>query len=126
MCDMLVLDDDPLVRVTLVEALRDEGFAVHEAAEEAEVLNVLRGGNRPGVLVTDLDLGTHRSGFVVATMARLIVPGMPVIYITGRPEVANGRSLAAHERLLAKPFRPSDLIAQAKLLMMSGAAAGTA
>lgn len=117
MCDLLVLDDDPLVRMTLVEALRDEGLDVIEASEEAEALAALRDRHAPRVFITDLDLGTRRSGFVVAGIARLLFPHLSIIYITGRPDAASGHVMDDHELLMHKPFLPSQLVATAQRLM---------
>ena len=123
MCDLLVLDDDPLVRVTLVEALRDEGLEVIGAASEAEALEALRRDQAPRVVVTDLDLGTKRNGFVFAAIARMLCPDVGIIYITGRPEAAEGHAMGEREVLLHKPFRPSELVAAAQR-MMAGQPAG--
>ncbi|TLU73794.1 response regulator [Lichenicoccus roseus] len=111
MCDLLLLDDDPLVRTTLGEALRDAGIGVVEAASEAEALAALRDEQvKPRVLVTDLDLRTGRNGFVVAAIAQALLPDIAVVYITGRADVLEDRTLRPGERMLAKPFRPSQLI----------------
>nr|WP_321983680.1 response regulator [uncultured Lichenicoccus sp.] len=111
MCDLLLLDDDPLIRTTLGEALRETGLRVAEVASEAEALAVLRDDQvKPRVLVTDLDLRTGRNGFVVAAIAQALLPTIAVVYISGRPDVLEGRTLRAGERVLAKPFRPSQLI----------------
>ena len=111
MCDLLLLDDDPLVRSTLGEALREAGFGVTEAASEAEALAALRDEVvKPRVLITDLDLRTGRNGFVVAAIAQTLLPTIAVVYISGRPDVLEGRELRIGERVLAKPFRPSQLV----------------
>lgn len=117
MCDILVLDDDPLVRATLVEALSENGLKVVGAAAEVEALVTLRLATPPRVFVTDLDLGTKRNGFVVGAIARMLFPDVPIIYITGRPEAAYGHVMDARERLMQKPFRPSELMATAQHLM---------
>ncbi|MCQ8240933.1 response regulator [Rhizosaccharibacter radicis] len=117
MCDLLVLDDDSLVRTTLAEALREQGLVVVEAAAEAEALAYLREQEPPRILVTDLDLGTRRNGFVVAAMARMLLPELCVIYITGRPEAVGLRELDHREALLMKPFLPSVLVAETRRLM---------
>ena len=118
MCDLLVLDDDPLVREILVDALREEGLDAVGAAVEAEALTVLRNGQPPKVFVTDLDLGTRRNGFVVAGIARMLFPEVPIIYITGRPDSLQGRVLDRYESVMHKPFRPSELVAAVRALMM--------
>ena len=117
MCDMLVLDDDPLVRMMLVEALRDEGLDVIGAGAETEALMALRSAPAPRVFVTDLDLGTKRNGFVVAAIARMLWPDVAIIYITGRPEAAFGHEMDDREMLMQKPFRPSELVASAQRMM---------
>ena len=119
MCDLLVLDDDPLVRVTLVEALRDEGLAVIGAGSETEALAALREERAPRVVVADLDLGTRRNGFVFAAIARMLCPDVAIIYITGRPEAAEGHAMNEREVLLRKPFLPSELVVIAKRMMAS-------
>jgi CheY-like chemotaxis protein len=117
MCDLLVLDDDPLVRMVLVDALRDEGMDVIAAAAESEALAVLRQPHPPRVFVTDLDLGTRRNGFVVAAIARMLFPEVPIVYITGRSDAVRGRMLGEHETLMHKPFLPSELVATVHRLM---------
>ncbi len=117
MCDLLVLDDDPLVRDVLVDALREEGLDAVGAAVEAEALTVLRDGQPPKVFVTDLDLGTRRNGFVVAGIARMLFPSVPIIYITGRPDSLQDRVLNQYESVMYKPFRPSELVAAVRALM---------
>ena len=117
MCDLLVLDDDPLVRMTLMDALLDEGIDVIGAGAEVEALEALRAHHAPSVLVTDLDLGTRRSGFVVAAVARMLLPGLSVIYITGRPDAARDQVLGERETLMHKPFLPSALVRTARRMM---------
>ncbi len=121
MCDLLVLDDDPLVRNILVDALRQEGLDAVGAGVEAEALSVLRDGSPPKVFVTDLDLGTRRNGFVVAGIARMLFPTVPIIYITGRPDTLQGRVLDPNETVLYKPFRPSELVALVRTLLAQAA-----
>lgn len=117
MCDLLLLDDDPLVRTALLEALRDEGLDVIVAGDETEALAALRQPVPPKVFVTDLDLGTRRSGFVIAGIAQIVFPGLSIIYITGRPEAARDHVMGPGEMLMLKPFRPSELVAAARQLI---------
>ena len=122
MCDLLLLDDDPLVRTALLEALRDEGLEVIVAADETEALAALRQPVPPKVFVTDLDLGTRRNGFVIAGIAQIVFPGLAIIYITGRPEAARDHVMGAGEMLMLKPFRPSELVAAARQMIAKQAA----
>lgn len=122
MCDLLVLDDDPLVRMMLVEALREEGLDVIGAGDETEALAALRLPQPPRVFVTDLDLGTARNGFVIAGMAQMLFPGVAIIYITGRPDSVRDHVMGEREMLLLKPFRAGELVAAARQMMSTGPA----
>ena len=114
MHDMIVLDDDPIVRVTLAEALREEGFDVAEAASGPEALALLAEVVGAGVLVTDVQLGGDPTGVSIAVQALAAWPEIRVIYVTGRPDMLDDVPLGTRARLLIKPFMPSYLVAVAQ------------
>jgi CheY-like chemotaxis protein len=100
---LLVVEDDPLVRGTLVEGLQDEGFEVLEAEDAEEGLRLL--SRRPDIsaLLTDINL-PGADGFSLAHAARMLRPGLPVVYASGRHRFAEpGRALPGAP-FLAKPF----------------------
>ncbi len=112
-CDLVVLDDDELVRVTLGEALREAGYVVAEAAAPAEALATLRAEPECRLLVTDLHLagpGGPPSGIRLADQARSLRPGLSVVYITGRPDVLTPIAIGECDRSLSKPFLPGALV----------------
>ena len=112
-CDLLVLDDDELVRVTLGEALRDAGYVVAEASGPAEALAILRSEPECRLLVTDVHLAGPAgppSGLRLAEQARGAHPGLRVIYITGRPDALPPVPVAVTDRALSKPFLPATLV----------------
>lgn len=111
MCDVLVLEDDDMVRDILVEALETEGYEVAACATPQEALGRIGSVPPCRMLVTDIDLGVQGAdGFEVARQVRSSRPGLPVLYLSGRPYHINGRSLGACEAFLAKPLRLSDLL----------------
>ena len=109
MCDVLLLDDDALVLMTLAESLRDAGFEVGQARTADEAADLLIHCNPPQMLVADLDLGNGEGGREVAISARALQPDLPIIFISGLP--ANQRLLMADEVFIAKPFLPARLVA---------------
>ncbi len=109
MCDVLLLDDDALVLVTLAESLRDAGFEVGQARTADEAADWLAHRTPPQMLVADLDLGDGEGGREVALSARALQPELPIIFISGLP--ANQRLLMANEVFIAKPFLPARLVA---------------
>lgn len=109
MCDVLLLDDDALVLVTLAESLRDAGFVVVQARNADEVADWLAHQTPPQLLVADLDLGDGGGGREVARSARELQPDLPIIFISGLP--ANQRLVTTDETFIAKPFLPARLVA---------------
>ena len=79
---ILIVEDDPLIREFVVEALREEGFDVIHAANGEEAL-AWCGRRVADVLITDIMLAGSVDGWQVAERCREHVPGLPVIYATG-------------------------------------------
>ena len=104
---VLLIDDDPLVRQTLMDTLATEGIEVDGLANAEDALVLLGAGQVPDVLVADIDLGAGLSGLDLAAIARERHPAVQVVLISGKPP-APGR-LGARERFLRKPFAPSAL-----------------
>lgn len=104
---VLVVEDDPLVRMVAVEALEDGGFEVIEAETAEQGLERCR-EVQADVLFTDIKLPGKLSGWDVAERCREHHPELPVIYATGfsgeRPRPVPG-SVLFH-----KPYKPEQLI----------------
>ena len=109
--DLLVVEDEPLVRQAVVECLEEAGFAVPDAAHAEAALAIVAADGPPAVLITDvhLMLGARFSGLALAAVLRRRWPEVGVLYITGHPECLIGRRLGAQERCLAKPFSSTRL-----------------
>jgi DNA-binding response OmpR family regulator len=110
MVEVLVVDDEPLLRMTLGEALDEAGLEVAQAAS-AEVALAAAEAGPPAVLVTDVNLGPgEMDGIALADEAKRRWPGVGVVFITGRPSNLDGRALGARDRFLPKPFPPHALV----------------
>jgi two-component system, response regulator PdtaR len=108
--DVLVVEDEPLVREIAVEALWDAGLGVTEAASAEAALAIMAETGPPPVLVTDVDLGRSvMDGLVLATEVCRRWPQTAVIYITERPGALSERALGPRERYVPKPFEPARL-----------------
>ncbi len=108
---LLVVEDDFLVRMTLVDALGDLGFEVLEAEDAQFALSLLC--ERPDIdlMLSDINLPGGADGFALARAARVIRPGLPVIYASGRYTRAEPHQQVPGARFLAKPFTPSLAVA---------------
>jgi DNA-binding NtrC family response regulator len=104
---MLLVEDDAVVRCTLAEVLRDEGFEVIECATaEAAELVVTSTGNELRALVTDNNLAGNMSGKELAGFAKRRFPNLNVIVVSGAPV----EPMPYRTTFLRKPFLPSRLL----------------
>ncbi|MGU3539707.1 ATP-binding protein [Methylobacterium sp. A54F] len=117
---VLVVDDEPSVRMLVAEVLEDMGYTVVEAADGAAGLKVLRSDARIDLLVTDVGLPGGVNGRQMADAARERRPDLKVLFITGYAEaavIADGR-LGPGMQVLTKPFAMDALGARIKGLIV--------
>lgn len=118
MCILLV-EDEELIRDIMSESLREAGFDVVSAASGPEALALFDA--RPhhfSLLVTDFHMPGQMDGSMVAEQIRRQAPSLPVVIVSGRPEVFRSSwRTNLNYALLAKPYRPRDLVELAQTLM---------
>ena len=103
---VLVVDDEPAVRMLVGEVLEELGCAAIEAEDGAAGLRVLRSDARVDLLITDVGLPGGMNGRQVADAGRAARPDLKVLFITGYAEnaaVGNGH-LEPGMHVLTKPF----------------------
>jgi PAS domain S-box-containing protein len=117
---VLVIDDEPTVRMLVTEVLEDLGYIIIEAKDAAGGLRVLQSNARIDLLITDVGLPGGMNGRQLADAAREQRPGLKVLFITGYAETAmiSHGHLDPGMHVMSKPFkidtlanRVSDLIA---------------
>jgi PAS domain S-box-containing protein len=103
---VLVVDDEPTVRMLVTEVLEELGYKPIEAAEGAGALTILRSHVRIDLLVTDVGLPGGMNGRQVADAARALRPELKVLFITGYAEnaVLSHGHLDHGMHVLTKPF----------------------
>lgn len=118
MC-ILIVEDEPLIRLLVAEEFTDAGFDVCEAENGDKAVALIQNPpTRFTLLVTDIHMPGEHDGIAVARLMRQQFPLVPVIYTTGRPDVLNSiRPLAKIDALLVKPFVPSVLLREARRLL---------
>jgi signal transduction histidine kinase/ActR/RegA family two-component response regulator len=127
---VLVVDDEPSVRMLVVDVLTEMGYATVEAADGAAGLKVLQSGVRIDLLVTDVGLPGGMNGRQMADAARARRPDLKVLFITGHAECAviGDARLGTGMQVLTKPFAMDALGARVRDLVgerqMVGASAG--
>ncbi len=108
---VLVVDDEPTVRMLIVDALQELGYACIEAADGPAGLRLLQTDARIDLLITDVGLPGGLNGRQVADAARALRPDLKVMFITGYAEnaVLNHGHIQPGMEVLTKPFAVADL-----------------
>jgi two-component system, cell cycle sensor histidine kinase and response regulator CckA len=108
---VLVVEDDPAVRTMAVRALADAGYRVLEAESGARALELLAGGERPALVLSDVVM-PGISGSALASRIAEIAPGTPVLYTSGYTdgEIVRRGLLEPGVVFVPKPFSPDGLV----------------
>ncbi len=116
---ILLVDDEHAVRSLAAEVLEELGYRITMAADGNEGLERLRSKTRFDVLITDVGLPGGLNGRQVADAARVMRPGIKVLFITGYAEnaVLNHGHLAPGMQVLTKPFAMEALASRVKQLI---------
>jgi CheY-like chemotaxis protein len=107
---ILVVEDDSILRMFIVDGLREVGFRVEAVATAAEALGMMRNKDSFDGAVIDFGLPDRR-GDVLAAEIRKISIDMPVVIASGYHEELLRDRFAADDRtvLLGKPYDGSQL-----------------
>ena len=111
---VLVIDDEPMVRMLIVEVLDEAGFRALEADDGPSGLQLLEQHPDIALLVTDVGLPGGMNGRQVADAARQTRPDLKVLFVTGYAEnaaVGNGL-LDPGMEIITKPFVMTELAAK--------------
>lgn len=103
---VLIIDDEPLIRMLVAEVVFDAGYSAIEASDGPAGLRVLQSAAKIDLLITDVGLPGGMNGRQVADAAREFRPDMKVLFITGYAEnaaIGNGQ-LEKGMHVIAKPF----------------------
>ncbi len=103
---VLVVDDEPTVRMLVADVLDDLGYTAIEATDGAAGLKILQSNVRVDLLISDVGLPGPMNGRQMADAARVVRPDLKVLFITGYAEnaVLSHGHLEPGMQVLTKPF----------------------
>jgi CheY-like chemotaxis protein len=114
---VLIVEDEILIRMLLSEALRQEGYAVIEAANADEAVLMLHASPNPDVLVTDVRMPGTVDGFALAAYVRRTRPELKVIITSGHAGPDGALDLA--DAFLPKPYELGAILGRIRTLTQS-------
>jgi signal transduction histidine kinase len=115
---ILVVDDDHDVRGLMTNFLSEIGYAIHEAADGTTALAMQRSVN-PQLMIIDFSMpGTN--GAEVVKAARLVQPGLPILFVSGYADSAALETATGSAPFLRKPFLPAELAQAVRIALEQG------
>ncbi|HMD66484.1 MAG TPA: PAS domain S-box protein [Stellaceae bacterium] len=112
---ILVVDDDSAVRAITGIMLRTLGHDAIEAAGGQDALNLLAHDRKFHLLIVDLAM-PNMHGEEFAARARVLIPDVPLLFVTGYAERGRVRQRTAGE-MLKKPFRRAQLAGKLRYIL---------
>ncbi|NTJ42153.1 response regulator [Agrobacterium larrymoorei] len=100
---VLVVEDDPLLRMMAVDMVEDAGFDTLEAGGADEALEILERRSDVGVLFTDIDMPGSMDGVELARCACRIDRPISIVLTSGN-HFLEGETLPPHSVFFAKPY----------------------
>ncbi|MBA1154923.1 response regulator [Microvirga mediterraneensis] len=103
--EILIVDDELEVALALQSTLEEFGYVASIATDAAQAVKSLS-VRRPALVLADVAMPGNMNGVMLAREVRQVFPSLPVLLITGNPDVAGGDS---EFPLLQKPIVSRDL-----------------
>jgi PAS domain S-box-containing protein len=102
---VLLVEDEPSVRLLIAEVLRELGYALIEAASAEMAMPILASNVRLDLMITDVGL-PGLNGRQLAEIGRQYRPALKVLFVTGYAEHATkrGEFLGPGMKMVTKPF----------------------
>ena len=102
---VLLVEDEPSVRMLIAEVLRELGYALIEAASAEMAMPILASNVRLDLMITDVGL-PGLNGRQLAEIGRQSRPALKVLFVTGYAEHATKRGdfLGPGMKMVTKPF----------------------
>lgn len=109
---VLVVEDEPLVRLDIALAMVDAGFAVIEVPDAEQALDLLESRQSIGLVFTDIELAGPLSGLDLARRIKQRWPHIPVLVTSGRTTLQDRPG----DGFIAKPYSTQAVISRARVL----------
>jgi CheY-like chemotaxis protein len=107
---ILVVEDNPNVRRTLLRQLKELGYSPIEAEDAATALDTIRSGVSFDLLLTDVVMPGGMNGYELAAEAEVLRPGTKVLFTSGYTELAATElEVARSGPLISKPATKREL-----------------
>ncbi len=113
---VLLVEDEPLVRMFGADVLEEAGFEVLEAGDGDAALAVLEARPDVNVLFTDVKMPGSLDGLDLARLVHARRPDIKLLIASGHVRLGEGEIPDAG-RFLAKPYGPDAIVREIRSLV---------
>jgi DNA-binding NtrC family response regulator len=106
---VLVVEDEPLIRMHAVDMIESAGWTALEATDCHDALRVLAASGPVDVLFTDVNMPGDMDGLALAETVHQLHPGVELVVTSGKQVIAP-EALPDHGTFLSKPYGLDELI----------------
>ena len=106
---ILIVEDEPLIRMDLVVFFKDSGWQVYEAENADDAIVLLEGHKEVRVVLTDVEMPGSMNGLRLAHYVRDRFPPTTLYVVSGRMKLTMD-DLPEQTTFLPKPFNPYVLL----------------
>ena len=115
---VLVVEDEPLIGLTVEDALGEAGYDVRLISQAVEALHQLESAaDVLSALVTDIRLQGGKDGWQVARRARELNPTLPVFSMSGDSAIDHSSQGVPHSLMVQKPFAAAQIVTAVSTLI---------
>lgn len=113
---VLVVEDEPLIRMDVVDQLEDEGYRVFEAATADQAIGILEDEPSIRLLFTDIDMPGSMDGLKLAAAVRDRWPPVKIVVTSGHRSI-DVADLPDGSIFFSKPYRHKAVVASFRELL---------
>src|SRR6202043_2066480 len=108
---VLIVEDDPLLRMLAVQVVGEAGFVTLEAGNADEPVSLLESRPDISLLFTDIDMPGSMDGLKLAHAVRDRWPPIKILLVSGKVRLQPSE-LPSNSRFVVKPYRAAAMVEQ--------------
>jgi DNA-binding NtrC family response regulator len=113
---VLIVEDEPLLRIHAADIVEEAGFIAIEAGNADEAVRILEARDDILLLFTDVQMPGSMDGLKLAHAVRDRWPPIKIVIVSGHLQVAENE-LPDNSRFFGKPFETGRMIAELRALL---------
>lgn len=113
---VLLVEDEPIIRMALADHIANQGYAVIEAGSGDRAMDLIQNGRPIDIIVTDVQMPGQHDGIALALWTRRNFPHIKLIIVSGA--TSGSIDLLGEEgRIMPKPYNYDEIVARIEKLL---------